>query len=139
MPTYEYRCADCDKTFDVVQAFHDDALTECPTCGNPVRKVFGNVGVVFKGSGFYKNDSRPNGSSKASDGGDSSSKDASGSGSDGSADAGATRAPSPDSTKGSGGSDGGSKPEISKSGGSKSEGSTSTSTSTSTSPSKIPA
>ncbi len=58
MPTYEYHCAQCDRTFDVVQSFHDDPLTECPTCGQPVRKVFGNVGIVFKGSGFYKTDSR---------------------------------------------------------------------------------
>jgi putative FmdB family regulatory protein len=58
VPTYEYRCDACDRNFDVVQSFHDDPLTECPTCGAPVRKVFGNVGIVFKGSGFYKNDSR---------------------------------------------------------------------------------
>ena len=58
VPTYEYRCDSCAKNFDVVQSFHDDALTECPTCGSPVRKVFGSVGIVFKGSGFYKNDSR---------------------------------------------------------------------------------
>ncbi len=58
MPTYEYRCDACDQTFDVVQSFSDDPLTACPTCGSPVRKVFGNVGIVFKGSGFYKTDSR---------------------------------------------------------------------------------
>ena len=58
MPTYEYHCDSCDQNFDVVQSFHDDALTACPTCGSPVRKVFGNVGIVFKGSGFYKTDSR---------------------------------------------------------------------------------
>ena len=58
MPTYEYHCDSCEKNFDVVQSFHDDALTSCPTCGSPVRKVFGNVGIVFKGSGFYKTDSR---------------------------------------------------------------------------------
>lgn len=71
MPTYEYRCAHCDRTFDVVQSFHDDPLTECPTCGKPVRKVFGNVGIVFKGSGFYKNDSRTPGRVKESVGADS--------------------------------------------------------------------
>ena len=64
MPTYEYRCDSCDKNFDVVQSFHDDPLTDCPTCGSPVRKVFGNVGIVFKGSGFYKTDSRNGGSGK---------------------------------------------------------------------------
>ena len=64
MPTYEYRCDNCATNFDLVQSFHDDALTECPTCGSPVRKVFGSVGIVFKGSGFYKNDSRPGSGSK---------------------------------------------------------------------------
>lgn len=63
MPTYEYRCDSCDKTFDVVQSFHDDPLETCPTCGSPVRKVFGSVGIVFKGSGFYKTDSRSGSSS----------------------------------------------------------------------------
>jgi putative FmdB family regulatory protein len=58
VPTYEYRCDTCAKDFDVVQSFHEDPLTECPTCGSPVRKVFGSVGIVFKGSGFYKTDSR---------------------------------------------------------------------------------
>jgi putative FmdB family regulatory protein len=58
VPTYEYRCDHCDRNFDVVQSFEDDPLTRCPTCDSPVRKVFGNVGIVFKGSGFYKTDSR---------------------------------------------------------------------------------
>jgi putative FmdB family regulatory protein len=58
LPTYEYRCEDCDENFDVVQSFKDNPLQSCPTCGSPVRKVFGNVGIVFKGSGFYKTDSR---------------------------------------------------------------------------------
>ena len=62
MPTYEYRCDNCATNFDFVQSFTDDPLTECPTCGSPVRKVFGSVGIVFKGSGFYKTDSRPGGS-----------------------------------------------------------------------------
>jgi len=67
LPTYEYRCDSCDRNFDVVQSFHDDPLTSCPTCGSPVRKVFGNVGIVFKGSGFYKTDSRNGGSAKKGD------------------------------------------------------------------------
>ncbi|HEY5025749.1 MAG TPA: FmdB family zinc ribbon protein [Acidimicrobiales bacterium] len=58
MPTYEYRCKSCGTHHDVVQKFGDDPLTECPSCGGPLRKVFGAVGVVFKGSGFYKTDSR---------------------------------------------------------------------------------
>lgn len=59
MPTYEYRCKDCGNQLDVVQSFTDDALTTCEACGGPLRKLFGNVGIAFKGSGFYKNDSRP--------------------------------------------------------------------------------
>ncbi len=60
MPTYEYACtnADCGNRFDLVQSFSDPAATECPVCGRAVRKVYGAVGVVFKGSGFYRNDSR---------------------------------------------------------------------------------
>jgi putative FmdB family regulatory protein len=58
MPTYEYRCTECDTALEVVQSIHEPALTECPTCGGRLRKVFGNVGVVFKGSGFYRTDSR---------------------------------------------------------------------------------
>ena len=61
VPTYEYSCATCDRNFDVVQSFSDDPLDTCPTCGSPVRKVFGNVGIVFKGSGFYKTDNRTSG------------------------------------------------------------------------------
>ncbi len=59
MPTYEYVCTDCGAPLEVVQSIHDPALTECPACsGGRLRKVFGNVGVVFKGSGFYRTDSR---------------------------------------------------------------------------------
>ena len=65
MPTYEYRCKDCGEDLEVVQSFTDDALTVCPSCGGTLRKVFGNIGVSFKGSGFYKTDSRSSsGSSK---------------------------------------------------------------------------
>ena len=56
MPTYDYRCRDCGHEFEAVQSFSDDALTECPECGGSLRKVFGNIGVTFKGSGFYKTD-----------------------------------------------------------------------------------
>ena len=58
MPTYSYACTECDNKFDLVQAFSDDALTECPQCDGRLRKLFGKVGVVFKGSGFYRTDSR---------------------------------------------------------------------------------
>lgn len=58
MPTYSYACTECSNRFDAVQAFSDDALTDCPECHGRLRKLFGKVGVVFKGSGFYRNDSR---------------------------------------------------------------------------------
>jgi putative FmdB family regulatory protein len=58
VPTYEYRCKACGQELEVVQSFTDDALTTCEACGGQLRKVFGNVGIAFKGSGFYKNDSR---------------------------------------------------------------------------------
>ena len=58
MPTYSYACTECGNRFDAVQAFSDDALTTCPKCSGRLRKLFGNVGVVFKGSGFYRTDSR---------------------------------------------------------------------------------
>jgi len=58
LPTYSYACTECDNKFDVVQAFSDDALTQCPECEGRLRKLFGKVGVVFKGSGFYRTDSR---------------------------------------------------------------------------------
>lgn len=58
MPTYEYACTACAERLEVVQKFTDPPLTECPACGGALRKVFSAVGVVFKGSGFYKTDSR---------------------------------------------------------------------------------
>jgi putative FmdB family regulatory protein len=59
VPTYEYTCSACDTKHDIVQKMTDPTLTECPSCGQPtLRKVFGGVGVVFKGSGFYRTDSR---------------------------------------------------------------------------------
>lgn len=70
MPTYEYRCKDCGHTFDAVQSFTDDSLTECPACSGALRKVFGNVGITFKGSGFYRTDSRSGSADKASTNGD---------------------------------------------------------------------
>lgn len=58
MPTYSYRCTECATAFDIQQAFTDDSLTVCPSCGGVLRKVFSAVGVSFSGSGFYRNDSR---------------------------------------------------------------------------------
>ena len=62
MPTYEYACKQCGEHVEVVQSFKDEPLTECPACGGPLRKVFAPVGIVLKGSGFYKTDSRAAGS-----------------------------------------------------------------------------
>jgi putative FmdB family regulatory protein len=82
VPTYSYACTECDNRFDVVQAFTDDALTTCEKCDGRLRKLFNSVGVVFKGSGFYRTDSREsaksstNGSAKSES---SSSSEASGS------------------------------------------------------------
>lgn len=63
MPTYEYACKSCGEHLEVVQSFKDDELTTCPSCGGPLRKVFGSIGIAFKGSGFYKTDSRSSSSS----------------------------------------------------------------------------
>ena len=94
MPTYEYACTSCGEHLEVVQSFRDESLTECPACGGPLRKVFGSIGIVFKGSGFYKTDSRPGDAKKtgtdkatatadtsktSADGGSSSKESASGS------------------------------------------------------------
>ena len=75
MPTYEYACTACGHRLEAVQKFSDDPLTECPECGGALRKVYGAVGIVLKGSGFYKTDSRAaagNGSTKKSESADSS-------------------------------------------------------------------
>jgi putative FmdB family regulatory protein len=68
MPLYEYRCRSCDHQFEIQQSFSDDALTVCPECQGELRKVFNPVGIAFKGSGFYKNDSRSSSSSSSSSG-----------------------------------------------------------------------
>ncbi|KAF0969667.1 MULTISPECIES: FmdB family zinc ribbon protein [Gordonia] len=75
MPTYSYACTECDNKFDIVQSFSDDSLTECPQCTGRLRKLFNSVGIVFKGSGFYRTDSRSGSSS--SDATSSSSSDSS--------------------------------------------------------------
>ena len=63
MPTYAYACKDCGHAFDIQQSFTDNSLTVCPECGGALRKKFNSVGVVFKGSGFYRTDSRSSSSS----------------------------------------------------------------------------
>lgn len=83
MPTYSYACTECDNKFDIVQSFSDDSLTECPQCAGRLRKLFNSVGIVFKGSGFYRTDSRPGSSSDTStSSSDSSSSSSSSSSSD---------------------------------------------------------
>lgn len=74
MPTYSYRCTECDNAFDIQQALSDDSLTECPACKGKLRKLFNTVGVTFNGSGFYRTDSRKStgGESKGSAGSSSS-------------------------------------------------------------------
>lgn len=83
MPTYSYACTACDNAFDISQKITDDALTTCPECEGRLRKVYGSVGVTFKGGGFYRTDSRVGGSggSSSSDSGSSSSSSSSDSGS----------------------------------------------------------
>jgi putative FmdB family regulatory protein len=66
VPTYQYSCTECDHFFEAVQSFSDDSLTVCPECDGRLRKVFNAVGVVFKGSGFYRTDSRGSSSSESS-------------------------------------------------------------------------
>src|SRR5690348_5518223 len=66
VPTYQYVCTECGEDLEAVQKFSDDPLTECPACGGRLRKRFSAVGVVFKGSGFYKTDSRSGSSSSSS-------------------------------------------------------------------------
>jgi putative FmdB family regulatory protein len=74
MPTYQYRCTECGADLEAVQKFSDPALTECPNCAGPLRKVFNAVGVVFKGSGFYRTDSRNGSGNGASDSGSKEAK-----------------------------------------------------------------
>ena len=74
MPTYEYACSNCESNHEIVQSMSDPTLTTCPSCGQEtLRKQFGNVGVVFKGSGFYRNDSRDKKSNTGSSSSSSSS------------------------------------------------------------------
>ncbi|PWU56870.1 FmdB family transcriptional regulator [Micromonospora sp. S4605] len=68
MPTYQYACTACGHQLEAVQSFSDEPLTECPACEGRLRKVFNSVGIVFKGSGFYRTDSRSSGSETASSG-----------------------------------------------------------------------
>ena len=109
MPTYQYQCTDCGNALEVRQSFTDEALTVCPACDGKLRKVFNAVGVVFKGSGFYRTDSRSTGSSgttaakssessSSSSSSESSSSSASSSSSDKKGDSGKSSSSSPSSS-----------------------------------------
>ena len=103
MPTYAYACTVCDHRFEAVQSFSDDALTVCPECDGRLRKVFGAVGVVFKGSGFYRTDSRATASAGSSNGsGNGSAKESA----KGSGDTAAAKPAKESSTSGSSSSSG---------------------------------
>ena len=105
MPTYQYACTNPEgkHEFEVVQSFTDAAIAECPQCGAPVRKVYGSVGVVFKGSGFYRTDSRKTATaSESASSSSSSSSDSSSSGSSSSSPTPTPAASKPASTSGSG-------------------------------------
>jgi putative FmdB family regulatory protein len=115
VPTYQYACTSCGEQTEAVQRFTDDPLTICPACGGTLRKVFSPVGIVFKGSGFYRTDSRngsvPSGektAAKSNGSGDSSSGD----GKKSSSDSGSS---SSDGKSGSGKSSGNGSPDSSKS------------------------
>lgn len=105
MPTYQYVCTECGEPLEVVQKFSDDALTECPACSGRLRKVFSAAGIIFKGSGFYRTDSRGSGKSSSTVGassngssngssGDSAKSESSSSSDSSSSSAGADSSPS---------------------------------------------
>ena len=100
MPTYSYACTECDHRFDAVQAFTDDTLTTCPQCSGRLRKLFNSVGVVFKGSGFYRTDSRDSAPKGGADTAGSSTTEKSGGGSEkpSTGDAGSSSSSSPSSS-----------------------------------------
>jgi putative FmdB family regulatory protein len=126
LPTYQYACTACGDRLEAVQAFTDDPLTDCPSCDGRLRKVFNSVGIVFKGSGFYRTDSR--GASGSDSGEKAQAKPSAGNGSDsGSSGTTGTTGSAATSTNGSGGSGGGSAKE---SGGGSASGASKTTAST---------
>ena len=106
MPTYQYSCTACGEPLEVVQKFTDDALTECPACGGQLRKLYNAVGIVFKGSGFYRTDSRSGSSSTVPAGSSSTSSSDSGSSSSSSDSGSSGSSAAPSSTPTSGGTSG---------------------------------
>ncbi|WP_130440711.1 FmdB family zinc ribbon protein [Kribbella rubisoli] len=101
MPTYQYQCTDCGEALEVRQSFTDDALTVCPNCQGNLRKVFNAVGVVFKGSGFYRTDSRSSGKGSVPAKSESSSSSSSTSSSSSSSESSKSSSASKDSSSGS--------------------------------------
>jgi putative FmdB family regulatory protein len=103
VPTYQYSCNDCGHFFEIVQSFSDDSLTVCPECEGRLRKVFNAVGVVFKGSGFYRTDSRSQkaGAKSGEGNGSKGSEGGSGSTSDGGSKGGGKSAETSSGTSGS--------------------------------------
>ena len=99
MPTYQYACTECGHAFEQFQSFSDDSLTVCPECEGRLRKVFNAVGVVFKGSGFYRTDSRAGSSSTVPASNDSSSSKSESSSSSSSSDSGSSKPASTSSPK----------------------------------------
>ena len=95
MPTYQYACTECGHAFEQFQNFSDDALTVCPECTGKLRKVYNAVGVVFKGSGFYRTDSRSTANAGSSSSGDASSSGSSDSSSSPSSSGSTTTSSSP--------------------------------------------
>ncbi len=104
MPTYQYQCTACGHAFEQVQSFSDDALTVCPECEGRLRKVFNSVGVVFKGSGFYKTDSRSSSSASTPAASTADSSSGSSGTTSTSSDSGSSSASTGSGSKGSGGS-----------------------------------
>lgn len=101
MPTYQYACTECGHQLEAVQSFSDASLTECPQCSGRLRKLFSAVGVVFKGSGFYRNDSRSGSNTSSGNGEKSTKSETSGGGESGSKSS-ESSGSSSDSSKGSG-------------------------------------
>jgi len=112
MPTYQYACTECGHEFEQFQSFSDDSLTHCPECDGRLRKVFNAVGVVFKGSGFYRTDSRSGATSSVAAGSDSGSS----SSSDSSSDSKSASSTKSSSESGSGSGSGSAKPSAATSG-----------------------
>jgi len=105
VPTYQYACTACGHQLEAVQSFADDPLTECPACQGRLRKLFSSVGIVFKGSGFYRTDSRAsNGSSSGGSGSDSSASSSGGTSSGAESGSGPKKPASQGSSSGSSGS-----------------------------------